>query len=333
METNAYIDEQVPWPEFPVEASCFEDGEAQEADTASAKGKKQKEGRPKTPLEALQKYWGYDSFRGIQEDIINSILTGHDTLGLMPTGGGKSVTFQVPALMMKGTCIVVTPLVALMKDQVQHLRERGIRATCIHSGLSHEEIVKQFDNCILGHYDFLYISPERLHTDLFRQKLQHLPVCFITVDEAHCISQWGYDFRPSYLHIKDLRALLPNVPILALTATATPDVMADITKQLDFGHDAQTFRMSFDRPNLDYRVVQIENKREAILNLLRSTEGSAIVYVRSRSGTRDFAYILEQYGITASYYHAGLSSAEKDLRQAMWSSGEVRVMVATNAFP
>lgn len=332
MQTNPYIDEQVPWPELPVEASCIEDAEDGSCTEPAQKGKKKNRVRPPTPQKALQQYWGYDSFRGIQEQIINSILAGHDTLGLMPTGGGKSITFQVPALMMKGTCIVITPLVALMKDQVVHLRERGIRATCIHSGLSRNDIIKEFDNCILGDYDFLYLSPERLHTDLFRQKLQHLSICFITVDEAHCISQWGYDFRPSYLQIKEIRQLLPHTPILALTATATPDVVTDITRQLNFGSDAQVFRMSFDRPNLDYRVVETDNKREAILHALQTTEGSAIVYVRSRSGTRDFAYYLEECGITASYYHAGLSSAEKDVRQEMWTQGEVRVMVATNAF-
>lgn len=250
----------------------------------------------------------------------------------MPTGGGKSIAFQVPALMMPGMCLVITPLVALMKDQVQHLRERGIKATCVHAGLDHQQQLRELDNCILGHYDFLYLSPERLHTPLFLQKLQRMQVNFITVDEAHCISHWGYDFRPSYLKIKELRCLLPDAPVLALTATATPDVMHDITRQLEFRPDAQTFRMSFDRPNLDYQVVKTDGKFEALVHTLAITEGTAIVYVRSRSGTRDLALCLQQRGITASYYHAGLSNAEKDVRQQMWQEGRVRVMVATNAF-
>lgn len=285
-----------------------------------------------TPVEVLHAYWGYDSFRGIQEQIVESILAGHDTLGLMPTGGGKSVTFQVPALMLPGTCIVVTPLVALMKDQVQHLRQRGIKATCIHSGLTHDQMLREFDNVILGRYKLLYLSPERLHTDLFRQKLSRLKISFITVDEAHCISQWGYDFRPSYLQIKELRRLIPDTPVLALTATATIDVVDDIRHQLLFPPEAPTHRMSFARPNLDYRVERTDSKLAAILHLLTMTEGSAIIYTRSRAGTRDIAFTLQQEGITASYYHAGLSSAEKDTRQQMWQEGRARVMVATNAF-
>ena len=285
-----------------------------------------------TPVEVLRAYWGYDSFRGIQEQIVESILAGRDTLGLMPTGGGKSVTFQVPALMLPGTCIVVTPLVALMKDQVQHLRQRGIKATCIHSGLTRDQMLREFDNVILGRYKLLYLSPERLHTDLFRQKLQRLKISFITVDEAHCISQWGYDFRPSYLQIKELRRLLPDTPVLALTATATLDVVEDIRRQLLFAPDAPTHRMSFARPNLDYRVERTDSKFSAILHLLTLTEGCAIIYTRSRAGTRDVALTLQQEGITAAYYHAGLSSAEKDTRQQMWQEGRARVMVATNAF-
>ena len=287
---------------------------------------------PDTPIAVLRQFWGHDAFRGIQADIIGSILERRDTLGLMPTGGGKSVAFQVPALMMEGTCIVVTPLVALMKDQVAHLRERGIKATCVHSGLTHDQILREFDNCILGHYKFLYLSPERLHSSLFISKLKRLTVSFITVDEAHCISQWGYDFRPSYLTICELRRLLPGVPVLALTATATPRVADDIVRQLEFAPGARRFTMSFARPNLDYSVVQCDDKVEAIVHALLTSEGSAIVYVRSRAGTRDLALTLQQRGVTASYYHAGLSTVEKDTRQQMWQTGRARVMVATNAF-
>lgn len=320
MDNTEYIDTEIPWPEF----------EFQDTDPGStAVGLS---GDDATPLSTLKHYWGYDAFRGIQEDIIDSILNGHDTLGLMPTGGGKSVTFQVPALMMEGTCIVVTPLIALMKDQVAHLKERGIKATCLHAGLTHEQMLREVDNCILGHYKFLYVSPERLQTQFFLEKLRHLKVSFITIDEAHCISQWGYDFRPSYLEIKELRHLLPGKPVLALTATATVDVVTDIMHQLEFGDDGVVFRMSFDRPNLDYRVVKSDEKVEAIIHTLQICEGSAIVYVRSRAGTRDLALMLQQRGITASYYHAGLSGAEKDVRQQMWQEGRARVMVATNAF-
>lgn len=344
MQDNDYINEEVPFPDFEGEAFPFlpDDAVAGQQgvrldDAGSAAGSASPGAgsdaeRPTTPLDVLRHYWGYDAFRGIQQQIIESVLAGHDTLGLMPTGGGKSVAFQVPALLMPGTCIVVTPLVALMKDQVQHLKQRGIKATCVHAGLTHEQILRQLDNCILGRYDFLYLSPERLHTPLFRQKLARLRVSLITVDEAHCISQWGYDFRPSYLLIKELRHLLPDTPVLALTATATPSVMDDIVRQLEFRDGSQTFRMSFDRPNLDYQVVKTDGKLQAILHTLAITEGSSIVYVRSRSGSRDLALCLQQQGITASYYHAGLSSAEKDVRQEMWQTGRTRVMVATNAF-
>lgn len=325
MESPDYINAEVPWPEVPTQPS-----------TAASR---LDGGGFASPLDVLRHYWGYSSFRGIQQAIIDNILAGRDTLGLMPTGGGKSITFQVPALMMPGTCIVVTPLVALMKDQVAHLRERGIKATAIHSGLQHDEMLREFDNVILGHYDFLYLSPERLSTPLFLEKLKHLEVCFITVDEAHCISQWGYDFRPAYLRIRELREHLPGVPVLALTATATPAVVDDIQRQLDFGRFASSaaagsavFRMSFDRPNLDYRVVHSDSKASDILHTLTITEGSAIVYTRSRSGCRDLALSLQQHGISASYYHAGLPPADKDLRQQMWQEGRARVMVATNAF-
>ena len=216
----------------------------------------------------LQKYWGYDSFRGIQETIINSIGSGHDTLGLMPTGGGKSITFQVPALAQDGLCLVITPLIALMKDQVSHLKKRGIKAAAIYSGMTREEIVITLENCIFGDYKFLYISPERLSTEIFQIKLRHMRVSFITVDEAHCISQWGYDFRPAYLQIHQIRELLPEAPILALTATATPEVVKDIQKQLLFQAE-NVFQMSFERQNLAYVVRKTENKSNELLHILR----------------------------------------------------------------
>lgn len=279
----------------------------------------------------LKKYWGYDSFRGIQEEIIKSIGNGKDTLGLMPTGGGKSITFQVPALAKEGLCLVVTPLIALMKDQVQNLRRRGIKAAAIYSGMSRNEIITTLENCIFGGYKFLYISPERLDTDIFRTKLRKMHISMITVDESHCISQWGYDFRPAYLKIAEIRELLPDVPILALTATATPAVVKDIQKQLHFKQE-QVFRMSFERKNLAYVVRNTENKAGELLHILQRMTGSAIVYVRNRRRTREVAELLTREKITAEFYHAGLDNATKDLRQQRWQSGESRVMVATNAF-
>lgn len=282
----------------------------------------------------LKQYWGYDSFRGIQEEIITSIGDGHDTLGLMPTGGGKSVCFQVPALAMDGLCLVITPLIALMKDQVEQLRKRGVKAAAVYSGMMRDEIVRVFDNCILGGYKFLYLSPERLSTDLFREKLVRMRhVCMITVDEAHCVSQWGYDFRPSYLEIAKVRHMVPyHVPVLALTATATPEVVEDIQNKLEFS-DARVFTMSFERKNLIYVVRPTMNKSEELLNILRGVpQGSAIVYTRSRRLTTEIAKFLCDNGMTADSYHAGLTAAEKDLRQINWTKGRNRVMVATNAF-
>ena len=279
----------------------------------------------------LRRWWGYADFRGIQLDIIRSIGAGRDTLGLMPTGGGKSLTFQVPALAMEGTCLVVTPLVALMKDQVAHLHRRGIKATAIHNGLPREEIIARLENCIYGGVKFLYVSPERLGSDLFQAKLWHMHICFITVDEAHCISQWGYDFRPAYLDIVGLRRLLPGTPVLALTATATPAVVDDIQDRLGFA-EKNVFRMSFERANLVYVVRQAEDKSAAMLHILNAVAGSAIVYTRSRRDTYDTARWLRQQGISALDYHAGLTSIDKDLRQRAWQEGEARVMVATNAF-
>ena len=307
----------------------------------------------------LKQYWGYDDFRGIQREIIESIGSGHDTLGLMPTGGGKSITFQVPALAQKGTCIVITPLIALMKDQVDNLRRRGVRAAAIYSGLTREEIIITLENCIFGDIRILYVSPERLSSELFQTKLRHMKVSFITVDEAHCISQWGYDFRPSYLEIAKIRKLVPHAPVLALTATATPAVVQDIQAKLSIDHSPLTidhsastidpshhaqpmvngqwsmfnvYRMSFERQNLAYVVRQTEDKREQLIHILNSLKGPAIVYARSRRRTKEFAELLTEAGISATFYHAGLDAAVKDERQQAWQQDKVRVMVATNAF-
>ena len=281
--------------------------------------------------EILHEYFGYDTFRSIQEDIIRSIGSGRDTLGLMPTGGGKSITFQVQALAMPGVCIVVTPLIALMKDQVAKLRDRGIKATAVYSGMSRDNIVAALDNCILGGYKFLYVSPERLSSDIFLTKLRRMQVSFITIDESHCISQWGYDFRPSYLAIADIRKQLPDIPILALTATATPEVVKDIQQRLQFRKE-NVFRMSFERKNLNYIVRHTENKEAEMLHILSSVQGSAIVYVRNRDKTREIARLLNDHGISAAFYHAGIDSRDKDKRQQQWTMGATRVMVATNAF-
>ncbi len=304
----------------------------------------------------LKQYWGYDSFRSIQYDIIESIGSGHDTLGLMPTGGGKSVTFQVPALAKEGVCIVITPLIALMKDQVHHLRQLGIQAEAIYSGLQHDTILRILENSILGNTKLLYISPERLSSQLFQKKLSHMRVSFITVDEAHCISQWGYDFRPSYLEIATIRHLLPNVPVLALTATATPRVITDICEKLTLNSHCEAtlskrglslrshtpqertlnsfrvFKMSFERKNLAYMVRNALNKDFELIHTLDGQPGSAIVYVRSRRHAREIAQHLTDAGLSATFYHAGLESAEKDQRQRDWQHDRVRIMVATNAF-
>lgn len=279
----------------------------------------------------LKDYWGYDNFRGIQEDIIRSIGSGRDTLGLMPTGGGKSITFQVPAMAKDGLCIAITPLIALMKDQVRNLRDRGIKAIAIYSGMTREEIIIALENCIFGNYKFLYISPERLDTEIFRIKLRSMKVSMITVDESHCISQWGYDFRPAYLKISEIRNLLPGVPVLALTATATPEVVKDIQQRLAFKEE-NVFRMSFERKNLAYIVRRTESKQEELLHILKHVNGSAIVYAHNRKRTKEYAQLLNENGITATFYHAGLSNDTKDQRQKSWVKGETRVMVATNAF-
>lgn len=292
---------------------------------------KLKVANPMSYLDILHKYWGYPDFRGIQREIIESIGAGKDTLGLMPTGGGKSLTFQVPALAQEGVCIVITPLIALMKDQVEHLRHKGIAAAAIYSGMSRDAIVTTLENCIFGGVKLLYISPERISSDLFQIKLKHMKVSFITVDEAHCISQWGYDFRPSYLQIAVIRKLVPNVPILALTATATPDVIDDIQERLGFT-EKNVFRMSFERKNLVYVVRQAEDKEAEMVHILQSIPKTAIVYCRSRKRTKEVAQLLMQYGISATWYHAGLEPAVKDQRQSEWQHDKVRVIVATNAF-
>ena len=287
----------------------------------------------------LRKYWGYDEFRGIQEEIIKSIAEGNDTLGLMPTGGGKSISFQVPALSMEGVCIVITPLIALMKDQVSNLHEHGISAAAIYSGQSRDENLRHLDNCIFGAYKFLYVSPERIGTQIFQTKLQRMKISFITVDEAHCISQWGYDFRPSYLRVSEIRKLIPNVPVLALTATATEKVVTDICERLTLENNSKgtknsftVFRMSFARPNLHYIVRNTQDKMGELIHILKSVKGSSIVYTRSRKGTREVCQALEKAGFTALFYHAGLPDVEKDVRQHAWQDNETRVMVATNAF-
>lgn len=279
----------------------------------------------------LKQYWGYDNFRGIQEDIIRSIGEGRDTLGLMPTGGGKSITFQVPALAQEGLCLVITPLIALMKDQVRNLRERGIKATAIYSGMTREEIVIALENCIFGNYKFLYVSPERVDTEIFQIKLRSMHVSLITVDESHCISQWGYDFRPAYLKIADIRQLLPGVPVIALTATATPEVVSDIQQRLQFRQE-NVFRMSFERKNLAYVVRHTEDKESELLHILQRVNGSGIVYTRNRKKTKEISLFLNRNHITATFYHAGLNDETKDSRQKAWLKGEFRVMVATNAF-
>ena len=293
-------------------------------------------------ISVLRQYFGFPAFRGIQKEIVESIGSGHDTLGLMPTGGGKSITFQVPALAMEGVCLVITPLIALMKDQVQHLRDRGILAAAIYSGLSHAEVLQVLDNAVYGGVKFLYVSPERLSSPLFVAKIQQMRICFITVDEAHCISQWGYDFRPSYLRIAEIRNILEpqdetcvspkyKIPVLALTATATPQVVDDIQERLAFS-EKRVVRMSFKRDNLVYVVRRTDNKEAELIHILNSVQGSAIVYTRSRQNTKDVAKILSSNGIPATFYHAGLDFAVKDQRQHDWQNDEVRVMVATNAF-
>lgn len=279
----------------------------------------------------LRKYWGYNAFRGIQRHIIDSIYAGKDTLGLMPTGGGKSIAFQVPALAMHGTCIVVTPLIALMKDQVARLRMLGIKATAIYSGMKRDKIIAALENCILGDYKFLYLSPERLSSELFLAKLKHMTVSFICVDEAHCISQWGYDFRPSYLALGKLRNEIPGKPVLALTATATPEVIDDIQDKLAFAQK-NVFRMSFSRPNLRYSLQRTSTDEAGLDLVLNRYPGSTIIYTNRRQKAEEISSMLCLKGYPATFFHAGLPDLEKDYRQRDWQEGRIRIMVATNAF-
>lgn len=281
--------------------------------------------------EILEKYWGYKQFRPLQEDIMRSVLNGKDTLALLPTGGGKSLCFQVPAMAKEGVCIVVSPLIALMKDQVENLQKRGIKAAAAFSGMKQREISLAYDNCIYGKHKFLYISPERLETTFFREKAQQMPVSLIAVDEAHCISQWGYDFRPSYINIAQFRNLFPQVPVLALTATATPAVVEDIQEKLLF-KEKHVLQKSFARSNLAYMVLFEEDKRKRLVKICRNVAGSGVVYLRSRKRTEEIADFLNKQGISADFYHAGLENHIRSEKQEAWISGKKRVIVATNAF-
>lgn len=285
-----------------------------------------------TTRELLKQYWGHDNFRPMQEEIITSVLQGHDTLALLPTGGGKSVCFQIPALAKDGICIVVSPLIALMKDQVENLREKGIDAVSIVSGMSRREVDIALDNCIYGYTKFLYLSPERLLSELVRERIKYMKVNLFAVDEAHCISQWGYDFRPPYLHIAELRELHPNVPVLALTATATADVRVDIQEKLLFKPGSMLYQQSFARKNISYVVRHAENKSRALMDVVGGVKGSGIVYVRTRKGTADVAKFLNEHNYKADYYHGGLSADERSEKQEAWKNNRTRIIVATNAF-
>lgn len=286
---------------------------------------------PSSPEEVLRQWWGYEGFRPVQRDIIDSVLAGRDTLALMPTGGGKSITYQVPALMLEGLCIVVTPLIALMKDQVDQLRRRGIAAVAVHSGMDSRRIEIALDNCTYGDIKLLYIAPERLATEAFRVRLRRMNISLIAIDEAHCISQWGYDFRPSYLRIAQIREYAPKAPVLALTASATKLVAEDIMRHLRF-QQPHILRTSFARPNLSYVVRHVDDKQQHMLHILQNVAGSGIIYMRTREGCEQLAEKLQQEGISANFYHAGLPAVERGLRQDDWREGRTRIMVATNAF-
>jgi ATP-dependent DNA helicase RecQ len=285
-----------------------------------------------TTHQVLKQYWGYDTFRALQEEIVQSVLDGKDTLALMPTGGGKSICFQVPALLLPGICVVVSPLIALMKDQVENLKERGIEAVAIVSGMGKREVDILLDNCVYGKIKFLYISPERLSSPLVQERIRHMNVNLFAIDEAHCISQWGYDFRPPYLQLAELRQLHPKVPILALTATATQQVADDIVTKLAFKKGFQIFRKSFERSNLSYVVAKEENKLKRLLKLFNTIKGSGIVYVRNRKETQELARQLTLEGIKADFYHAGLSAEVRSQKQDDWKANRLRIIVATNAF-
>ena len=281
--------------------------------------------------EILEKYWGYSSFRPMQEQIINSALAGKDTLALMPTGGGKSICFQVPAMAKEGLCIVVSPLIALIKDQVQNLQEKGIKALAVYSGMTYTQIDTALDNAIYGDFKFLYVSPERLHTPMFKERVKKMEINFLVVDEAHCISQWGYDFRPAYLEIKEIKQLIGDVPTIALTATATKSVAEDIMRILDF-QEANVISSGFERANLSYVVRNVDDKFGNMLKICNGVQGCGIVYVRERKRCEEISSFLRQNGITADFYHAGLSKDLRNHKQDAWKKDEIRVMVATNAF-
>lgn len=283
-------------------------------------------------VDLLKKYWGYDTFRPFQNEVINSIVNGHDTLALMPTGGGKSICFQVPAMMKEGLCLVISPLIALMKDQVANLRQKGIPALSIYSGMSYIEVVKTLKNAAYGNFKFLYVSPERLETELFLEYLSLININLIAVDEAHCVSQWGYDFRPPYLRIAAIRKLLENVPVLALTASATVEVQNDICDKLSFKEQYNRFQQSFERSNLSYSVFNPSSKQNKLIEILKSVSGSGIVYCKSRRRTREIEELLNTNGIKASHYHAGLSNDLRNARQEEWINNKTRIMACTNAF-
>ena len=282
--------------------------------------------------EILKRYWNYDAFRPLQEEIINSILKGHDTLALMPTGGGKSICFQVPAMMKEGLCLVISPLIALMKDQVANLKQKGIPALSIYSGMSYTEVIKTLKNAAYGNFKFLYVSPERLETELFLEYFPLININLVAVDEAHCVSQWGYDFRPPYLRIAAIRNSLKNVPVLALTASATIEVQNDICDKLVFKNKYNRFQQSFERSNLSYSVFSPSSKQNKLIEILKNVNGSGIVYCKSRKRTREIEELLNLNGIKASHYHAGLSNDLRNTRQEEWISNKTRIMACTNAF-
>lgn len=282
-------------------------------------------------IDVLQKYWGYEAFRSMQEDIINSITSGNDTLALLPTGGGKSICFQVPALMSEGLCLVISPLIALMKDQVEQLKRRKIPAAAVYSGMTYREIDILLDNAAHGAYKFFYVSPERLKTELFLERAKKMNLNLLAIDEAHCISQWGYDFRPPYLEIANFRELFPDLPCIALTATATEDVKIDIQEKLNF-KNGKLFQKSFARDNLSYSVRKVENKESKLFEILRKIAGTSVVYARNRRRTKEIAEVLKKNGFSADFYHAGLSQADRNAKQDAWLTNKIRIIVATNAF-
>ena len=282
-----------------------------------------------SPIKILKKYWGYDNFRSKQEDIIFSIIEGHDTLALMPTGGGKSICFQVPALAKEGICLVISPLIALMKDQVANLKSKGIPALSIYSGMNYNEVRNTLQNAAYGNFKFLYVSPERLETDLFLEFLPAMKINLVAVDEAHCVSQWGYDFRPPYLRIASIREQLSNVPVLALTASATAEVQDDICEKLSFNKGYRRFHTSFERPNLSYCVFNLSSRQNKMIDILKKVPGSGIIYCKSRKRTKEIAELLKLNGISANYYHAGLSNDDRNSRQEDWLNNKTIFIACT----